>query len=502
MSIVKVVTPDSLNYDEPVVSEVKLTGRGLTGSDRDAFVKRASDDLLRDIDRIREKVASDEVLVHMLAMGATEFYGPNRNGDGFRASVCREYHPTFEKFARFYRNHQNKDPKKSYGRVVKSAWHDPMKRIELLVALNANEAAARRNGGLIADREMEKLAANKEIAVSMACSVPHDVCSYCANVAPTTADYCSGTYQGGMCKAGGLRDNIGSLIEIDGGIHHLHADNPQPSFFDISNVYRPADRIAYVMGALEKSAAVHGRVIKSAELAHQMGIVEPIEMMLQGDYPKEVEHLIKTAYLLAARESQIHEDPNTLSATSALAFRDSVQDADLELPPQFRYKFAYALRAMADQQICLPVSAFLAATTDISHEKAATVSALVSRELPGIFTRMLEKGDLPARVKKSHYAPSVAVAPPRFETWAAKLASHFSLHPAHVQDRVTRAALYLEEAPVLRSGNEKVASDNSDVSKLAEEYALYQLSFLGAQPTHKPDLALTADLVLLQNYAA
>lgn len=239
MSMIKIVTPESLETEQPTIQLVKMASAGLTGYDLRTFQKRgAAEDLLKQAASLRDKVASDETLIHLIAMGSTEASGPNRNGDGFRANVLRQYHPTFVKHAHFYRNHANTDPLKSYGRVVTSAYNEPMHRVELLVALSNNKEAAARNKGLIADKELTKLASGIPMACSMACSVNHDLCSYCGNKAPTVASYCSGTYEGGHCKAGGLRHNIGSLIEIDNGIHHLHADNPHPNFFDISHVTR------------------------------------------------------------------------------------------------------------------------------------------------------------------------------------------------------------------------------------------------------------------------
>ena len=505
MSQVKVITPASLQYDEPGMVMVNLSSRGLLGSDRTAFVKRASVDFLQHLDELREKIASDETLVHLLAMGATEDYGSNRNGDGFRRETCRKYHPTFVKLAHFFRNHKNKDPKKSYGRIIKSAFHEPMKRIELLVALNSSDASAARNGGLLADREMEKLAAGKDIPVSMACKVAYDVCSYCGNQAPRTEDYCQGTHLGGMCKAGGLRDNIGALVEIDGGVHQLHADNPHPAFFDISHVFRPADRIAYVTGMLEKAAAANGGIIKSAELAAQMGIGIPYDMMVDGSQPRDIQQLVKLAYQLADMEADVEAGNLPISAAYTTVFGPGVQGGDqpLPLPPLFREKFALALRALSDQRICLPLARFVEVVADHPVEKAAEVATVVARELPGIYTRLTADGRLPERIKESQYAPADAVAPPRYAGWAEKLAQDLSLAKSHVQTRITRAALQQEETCELRStaGHEKVASERDPVRRMAEEYALYKLAFLGSVPANDHDLPLTASLVLLQNYA-
>lgn len=503
MSHTKIIVPGSYTFDDPIIQEVTLSRRGILDG-KSAFEKRACVEILRDLPFLREKVASDETLIHMLAIGATEDYGANRNGDGFRRVTCEQSHPTFVKHAWFYRNHKNKDPRKSYGRLVKSAWNEPMRRVELLVALNSTDAAARRNGGLLADCEMEKLAAGKDIPVSMACHVPYDVCSYCGNKAPTTKHYCLGTYQGGHCKAGGLRDNIGALVEIDGGIHQLHADNPNPRFFDISHVFRPADRIAYVTGVLEKAAAAHGQVIKSAELAKEIGVTVPFELMIDNSQPVAVRRLLKVAYQLADIENEIEQGQLPVSPNYVTIFNSEMRSSEpLELPPLFREKFSAGLRALTDARICLPLDRFIEIVADQPFEKAAEAAAVVIRELPGIFTRLVADNDLPARIKESQYAPAAAVAPPVFEKWAVKLASEMSLASSFLQQRVTRAALHQVEAGALRPslGREKCASVNDPVRRMAEEYALYQLSFLGSISETDPDLPLTASLTLLQNYA-
>lgn len=159
---------DLWNEDNPRCALIKRSSRGVV--DRGSFIKRAaasSDELLSKIDGM--DVKPGEELIHLIALGATEAYGPNRNGDGFSKEASRKYHDTFVKHAHFYRDHKNTDPKKSYGIVKASAFNEAMSRIELIVALNANEKAAKANNGLVADREMEKLASGKDIALSMAC---------------------------------------------------------------------------------------------------------------------------------------------------------------------------------------------------------------------------------------------------------------------------------------------------------------------------------------------
>jgi hypothetical protein len=386
----------------------------------------------------------------------------------------------------------NKDKAKSYGLVKWSGFNDPMKRIELIVALNGSSAAADRNGGLVADKELEKLAKDKPIATSMACLVSHDVCSYCGNKAPKRDNYCVGADQGGQCKAGGLRDNIGSLVEIDGGIHHLHADNPDPTFFDISHVYRPADRIAYVTGLL-KAAGAH--VIGGAELAEVMGVTLPGELLVPAGQPAAVATLFKLAAELAALETRLTSQPEL--AGYAGAFSTAVQELP-PLPAQCREKAGQFLMALADSRCLLPVATFLELFAGQPREKAAMAAELVRQQLPGVYSRLLEQPAFANRLATAAYQPAAA-AGPVFRNWVAKQAAVLSVRPAIARSRAMRAAMRDAVSP-LDTHYEKRAADTGSAGQLAEEYALYKLAFLGALPATDDEMQLTAAITLLQNY--
>lgn len=169
MGHVKFISPSGWDFQQRIVTPVKVSSRGLFGTDRQEFLKTASHSFVDQLSNI--KFAKDEVPVHLIALGSSEAYGPNRNGDGFKEAACRAYHPTFVKFAKFFRNHKNKaergDP--FYGVVKASAYNEEMRRVELLCALNSEKSAADRNGGFVADAELEKLARGEDIPVSMAC---------------------------------------------------------------------------------------------------------------------------------------------------------------------------------------------------------------------------------------------------------------------------------------------------------------------------------------------
>jgi|LauGreDrversion4_2_1035121.scaffolds.fasta_scaffold09407_8 hypothetical protein len=168
----------------------------------------------------------------VLAMGASEFYGPNRNGDAFRETELKKCHKTFETNAHVFKSHVNKDPEKSYGKVVKSFYNQDMHRVELVLEIDNNKAPD----------IVDKVNSGQTVAVSMGCRIKFDVCSICGNEAPTREDYCSH-----------LRNELNEIYP-DGRI--VCADNPNPNFFDISIVWRPADRTGYMLKKIASARQV------------------------------------------------------------------------------------------------------------------------------------------------------------------------------------------------------------------------------------------------------
>jgi hypothetical protein len=141
---------------------IKVSSRGLLNQDKkDFFTKRAADVTFeKTLDNL--KLADGEYPVHLIAIGATESYSCNRNGDGFTRETLKQYHPTFVKHAKLFREH-NEDPTQAYGHVVDSAYNDNMNRVELLVVCNGNKTAAQKNKELVMpESTINKLASGKE----------------------------------------------------------------------------------------------------------------------------------------------------------------------------------------------------------------------------------------------------------------------------------------------------------------------------------------------------
>jgi hypothetical protein len=175
--------------------------------------------------------------VYLLALGSWETYGENRNGDGFPEHPYMEnesppwiaendtlvrHYQTFEQFGHNFRHHQNKDPKKRVGEVMKAFWNPTMHRVELLVDLDDAKAPDL----------AERIASGEFPPVSMGTRVRYDVCNQCGNRAPTRAQYCDH-----------LRFHMREVING----RTVCALNPSPKFFDISWVFKPADRTAFML---------------------------------------------------------------------------------------------------------------------------------------------------------------------------------------------------------------------------------------------------------------
>lgn len=196
-------------------------------SDRRYMQKAASADMATYCQNIKPE--DGRTKLWGLFLGAHEFYGPNRNGDAFfeKDLIKRAY--TFKKHGMVYRNHQNKDPEKAYGKVDFVTYNPGMHRVEGIMNIDNSKC----------QDILEKVANNEDIAISMAARLKHDICSICKHASKTMDEYC-----------GHLKNEMNNVYP-DG--RKVYAINPDPIFFDISMVWKPADPTAYV---LKKVAAL------------------------------------------------------------------------------------------------------------------------------------------------------------------------------------------------------------------------------------------------------
>lgn len=206
-----------LGFEAPETGEprVRLIQPGL--------VKTASTEIQRFWDSMPHDPKSSFLWV--IGVSAREFYGCNNNGDAFDEADLKKTHNGFVDAAHVFMQHVNKDPAKSIGKPVFSWYNDVMRRVELVLRIDKDAAGA---SAIVA-----KIQAGEPIFVSMGCKVDFDVCSICGNHAQTRKDYCDH-----------LRYNMKKILP-DG--RQVYALNPNPKFFDISIVARPADPMAFTL---------------------------------------------------------------------------------------------------------------------------------------------------------------------------------------------------------------------------------------------------------------
>src|SRR5271157_4870756 len=99
------------------------------------------------------KRSPDRYYVVINALGSYEIWGCNRNSDAFPESGLKHKslrtdmgttndfgYKSFEYYAKLYKHHFNKDPKNSFGEIVFSHWNPVIHRVELITAVNIDNA--------------------------------------------------------------------------------------------------------------------------------------------------------------------------------------------------------------------------------------------------------------------------------------------------------------------------------------------------------------------------
>lgn len=254
--ITKQVLPESFDFGMP---SVELIGVGSKGLDKTAMVKRASafDDIL---DKIEKK--PNRTYLHVITTGAFEKYASNANGDGYNGhsftleipypesldkkavqldgGLSKYHDDTYMKDGAVYQEHQTKTAGvQPSGEIVAARYNTDMERGELVIAVDTIKWSDR----------LQKKASGHDIFLSIGCSVPKDICNICGHFAKVASEHCDH-----------FKHHRGQLFK-NGSVACVMNDSP--SFYDISGVNVPADKIAFV---LRKMASVPGAMEKEASL--------------------------------------------------------------------------------------------------------------------------------------------------------------------------------------------------------------------------------------------
>ena len=253
------------------------------------------------------------VYLHVIAMGAGEYYGCNINGDYFPEKDLIERHHTFVTNAKVFKEHDNKPTSPSYGHVVFSWYNPKMHRVELILAIDKVK------GKEFIDRQ----ARGEQLEVSMGARVAYDVCSICGNKARKRSDYCEHI----------LRDK--RKIYPDG--RQPYMINYNPTFFDISIVRRRADRIAYVLEKVASQDATIASLNAAAfdELDSLIPFAEPPQVFdIEEDFEKTANVEKKAADLdKLAMIKRIQSEAVKVLNTGIEEAMPLIESTEPDLPP-------------------------------------------------------------------------------------------------------------------------------------------------------------------------
>lgn len=346
-------------------------------------------------------------IVYVLAVSAWERYGENRNGDGFpdqpykplssppwisEDEILSKHYKSFEQFGFNYRHHQNTDPEKSVGRVMRAFWNPTMYRVELLIDVDNAKAPDLAN----------RIAAGEYPPVSMGTKVPWDVCLICGNRAPTRAQYC---------------DHLRfQMREVVNGLK-VAALNPSCKFFDISWVVRPADPNAYMLKKVAEEAyeiklsgAAAGEYLDEMQerkmAAHKLAVIDkvvqgiPVDAKTEGVDPMHLQNIQTMQPTAQSMSAGLPELPDDLLRRLASSF---------SLPEIFTSTLAMGMPLCTREVVKITIYRQMPQAPNMDGIADAAVAA--RQPLLGLFQehpQMLDAFEKDLDIDQCHLNPKVA----------------------------------------------------------------------------------------------
>jgi hypothetical protein len=420
----------------------------------------------------------DHVGLHLVALGDFEHYGSNRNGDSFPKKACIDYHDTFVKHAHVYRHHRNKDPKKSLGNIVKSAYVGPMGRVELFIHANKEKCAD----------ELEKLARDGEIPFSMACRVAFDRCSVCNTTRKSAAD-------DSQCDH--VKYSLGKVAS-DGKVICTH--NDEPRFFDISFVGRPADRIAWHL----KTAS--GEFMSSTKMAEEEGIWVPDSVAILSESAmsklavvKRLAELEGVFAKLASTQVRTYSDLYTWELRKAACGR--LDEATIE--ELRKYEPADVFLALAKQACILDPESFYKYAMGPDYGTIEQHMDVVFDKIARVFTDIVNAGECQAICNESIFDvnPNVPDLPVALRKLAETIGDTHSLSKSAIDNRVIDTTMEEGEIKIALDSSTKIACNTCvTIDVLAEKYAAYKVAALHSILSQDLDTDAALTVSAAQNF--
>jgi hypothetical protein len=426
------------------------------------LVKRASAKNLANY----EKDPKQEHL-HIIAVGAYEGTGFNRNGDAFLEEDCKKNHHYFSKSNRaVHRHHKNKPNDPKYGNIKAASYNDKMRRIELVVGLDKGACA-----DILHEQET-----TGNTNWSMASKQAEDICSWCGHHAKTDNDRCNH-----------LPTNIGELNkkgEMCGMI------NPDPRWFEISYVRRPADRIGMSLGKVAseityKSAASYLNIYGDLYI--------PDDVLLSKKASDKRELLSKLAEIEKHIDAISHSNPDNSKDKFIKDHGHKIKHSPNIAPDNIEslrtMEPSMVLKTLADHGIVFSPEDFSRYLFD-NQVKPGHVEGMKSH-LPHIFNH-LHNEDAGKAVNDEKFDPGAGTPPAELKNLGGKLHEGHSLH----EGPAIRRVMHIGGGSL--SPHHEATKQAADL-EFAKQYATYKLaalSYMNEQGKLTDDVILNA---VLQN---
>lgn len=456
--------------DQPGLFEL-CQGRMWEFSDNfNDFTKSAASRLFTPADLDLVRPDDFHFLIHNIGMGDQETYGQNKNGDGWPKDACETRVHTFVSDGCFFREHRNRSKDEAIGQIKLAGFHPALRRVETVLWGDKR----------LAEEEYEMAKAGKALSFSMSARVPWDECTCCGNRAKKASQYCHH-----------LREQMNQWVPEFR--KYAFAINRRPTFYDMSRVRTPADRIAHYLeyrfggDEMRKAAALNG-VITGCDWAEYEGVCVPDEAEAVP-FP-----MLQTTMLqkLAAEEAWCSEEGNVKAATAKAAFvreigprafESDFNDEDLAAIRGLRP--ATFMHEMAKRAAVMPFVTFAAyalgrRVDEVKVSDVVKVAAL--KYLPRVFRDLEAAGD-DTRNRGMWEATSHSLAGADAALDASvtpvlhKAAKDLTLDSEGVRRRI----IHNEPAPKLHVDPELVksaSSVDSDAKVLAQTFGYYQLQAL------------------------
>lgn len=419
-------------------------------------------------DELRTAKTAGQTDVHVIALGAYEGIGQNRNGDLFKEAECIKHYKTFIKSGSkrkdgaydgraLNRHHKNKAEDPKYGNIKAASYNPNMRRIELVVGLDNDKCA----------EEIQTLSKGGQINVSMAAKVASDICTWCGHEAKDDR---------GRCEH--IPTKIG---ELDKQGEMCGMDNVSPRWFELSIVGRPADRI----GMSLKLAHSYAPKLARDYMKIYTGFVSPpeVENFLISKKAADKRELLKKLSEMEKRIEGIAKAGPKDSGEKYIANESTKLNAGDKLSPETvdelrRHDPSKLLKTLAENGIIFSPGDFVDYLFGDKLKDRSMVEKMRKR-LPMGFSCMDEE-DEDGLVHNEKYDPAdFGGFPKELKNLVQGLFDDHSLFDQPAHGRIMRITIIGKPGKKLEASQEKETLEkDAAADELAQQYLAYKLAAL------------------------